>query len=216
MSKIFEAFQKQQKAIRQVVAKYRSNIADIDELTQDVFLTGFAIELREDVHAPEHLLLRIAKNLAIDETRRKINKTSESLEDSIDLSVYPDDRQISPEEMLDGRQKLLIFSEALASLSPELRRVFIMRRVEGLKYSQIATRLNLSKSTIEKRVVTAMAQCEAYIRKRGFDLEEFSGVSNRRSGAQMAPVAKLTKTPSAQRKTPAAKADNAMSKQRNR
>jgi len=115
MSKVLRAFQKQEHAIRKIVAKYRSNIADIDEVTQDVFLTAFALEQREPVHAPEHLLFRIAKHLAIDEARRKINKTSLSLEDSVDLAAYADERQFSPERILDGRQKFLIFTEAAGS-----------------------------------------------------------------------------------------------------
>ena len=70
---------------------------------------------------------------------------------------------------MDGQRKLLVFSEALASLSPELRRAFVMKRVDGLKFDQIATRLNVSKSTVEKRVAKAMALCEDYIRSKGIE-----------------------------------------------
>ncbi len=173
MSKVFQAFQKQKSAIRRVIAKYRPNTADVDEISQDVFLAGFSLEMREDIQEPEHLLLRIAKNLAINESKKKINATSASFEDSIDLSVYPDERQISPEVMLESRQKLGLLAEALSSLSPELRQAFVMRRVEGLKFAQIAARLQVSKSTVEKRVVSAMAACEAYIRQRGLNPEDF-------------------------------------------
>ena len=182
MSKILQAYHKQQREIRRVIAKYRSNIADIDEIAQDVFLTALALEQREKIRAPEHLLLRIAKHLAIDEARKKINKTSESLEDSVDLAAYADERQLSPEEMLNGRQKLLMFAEALAQLRPDHRRVFVMRRVDGLKYDQIATRLNLSRSAVEKRMAAAMTAFAAIVRKQGFELEDFSGPRKPRRG----------------------------------
>ncbi|MFC3050284.1 RNA polymerase sigma factor [Kordiimonas pumila] len=191
MSKILKAFYKQQIAIRNVIAKYRSNVADIDELAQDVFLTGFALESREDIHEPEHLLLRIAKNLALNESVKKINKTSTSLEDSIDLSAYADETQVSPEAKLLGKEKLVIFSEALASLPPDLRRAFVLRRIEGLKFDQIATRLNVSKSTIEKRVAAAMAGCYAYIRSRGIDPAEFGAALQNKSDVKQKNISPL-------------------------
>lgn len=173
MSKILKAFIGQQPAIRRIVAKYRSNPADVEDLTQDVFLAGFAAELRDDIHEPERLLFRIAKNLAINEAVRKVNTTSESIEDSLILSVYKDERLISAEDALDAKQRLFIFSQALAALPPELRRVFVMRRVEGLKFKQIATRLNVSVSTVEKRAVAAMLQCRRYLTENGYDLADF-------------------------------------------
>lgn len=193
MSRILKAFQKRQKEIRNVIAKYRANAADIDEIAQDVFLTGFALEQRETIRTPERLLLRIAKHLAIDEARRKINKTSDPLEGSIDLAAYPDERQCSPEDMLSGRQKLLAFSEVVADLPADLRRVFVMRRIEGLKYDQIATRLNLSKSAVEKRMASAMNVFIASIKERGYALEDFTGVARpaRKGKAPAARVASI-------------------------
>lgn len=173
MSKILKAFQKQQNMLRRIVSKYRSNPADVDELVHDVFLAGFAAEMQTDIHEPEHLLMRIAKNLAINDAVKKVNTTSEFIEDSVITSVYPDETLISAEETVDARQRLYIFSQALATLSPEVRRAFVMRRVEGLRFKQIATRLNVSVSTVEKRVATAMLQCRAYLQEQGHDLADF-------------------------------------------
>ncbi|MBL4853314.1 MAG: RNA polymerase sigma factor [Robiginitomaculum sp.] len=173
MSKILKAFQNQQQAIRRIVGKYRSNPADVEDLAQDVFLAGFAAELRGDIHEPERLLFRIAKNLAINEVVRKVNTTSQSIEDSSISSVYKDKSLILADDALDARQRLFIFSQALASLPPELRRVFVMRRVEGLKFKQIATRLNVSVSLVEKRVAAAMLQCRAYLIENEYDLADF-------------------------------------------
>ncbi len=173
MSEILKAFQNQKQAINRIVAKYRSNPADIEDLTQDVFLAGFAAELRGNIHEPDRLLFRIAKNLAINEAVRKVNTTSQSIEDSSTSSVYKDESLILAEDALDARQRLFIFSQALASLSPELRRAFVMRRVEGLKFKQIATRLNVSVSLVEKRVAAAMLQCRAYLIENEYDLVDF-------------------------------------------
>ncbi len=92
--------------IRKVVAKYRPNPADVDDLTQDGFLAGFAAELRGDIHEPEQLLFRIAKNLTINEVVLKVNTTSQSIEDSSIWSVYKDKSLILAEGALDARQRL--------------------------------------------------------------------------------------------------------------
>lgn len=173
MSKILNAFRQQKSAIRRVIAKYRSNPADIDELEQDVFLTCFSLELKEDIVEPEHLLLRVARNLSINEARRKINNTSAPMPDFEDSPVFVDERQVSAEDQVDARQKLKIFAEALASVPEKERRAFVMRRMEGLKTAQVATRLNISTRAVERRSAAALLKCFKYLRAMGHDPADF-------------------------------------------
>ncbi len=173
MSKIFKAFQEKKDAIRRTVGKYRSNAADIEELTQETFLKAYAAEQTQEIHQPEHFLLTVAKRVAISAAQKKITSSTDSVEDSGGVSVYADERQVSPDDQLDARQKLYVMSQAIASLPPEVARVFLMRRVEGLKYKQIATRLNISVSLVEKRVANAMVDCVLYLRKNGYDPADF-------------------------------------------
>lgn len=173
MSRILGAFRQQKAAIRRVIAKYRSNPADIDEVEQDVFLTCFALELKEDIIEPDHLLLRVAKNLSINQAQKKINKTLTFLPEYEESSAFIDESQVSAEDRADARQKLKIFAEALAMVPEKDRRIFVMRRVEGLKTSQIATRLNISVRTAERRAASAMLHCYKYLKVRGYDPTDF-------------------------------------------
>lgn len=173
MSKILNAFRRQNAAIRRIIAKYRSNPADIDELAQDVFLTCYALELKDGVDEPEHLLFRVARNLSLNQAQRKINTTSAPLPDFEESPVFIDEDQISAEDQLDARRKLRIFSEALASLPEQDRRVLVMRRVEGLKFAQIATRLSISVRTAERRAAAAMLLCYRYLKAHGYDPADF-------------------------------------------
>lgn len=186
MSRIFAAFRKQEQAIRRIVAKYRSNPDDVEELTQETFLKGFAAELETEIHEPEHLLLKIAKNLALQAAQKKAVNMMDSIEDSGGVAVYQDEGQGDQERALDARRKLFVFSLALASLDADLRRALVMRRVEGLKYKQIATRLNVSVSTVEKRVAAAMIDCHVYLRRHGFDPAEFGAAPPAQSKPQAA------------------------------
>lgn len=173
MSKVLAAFERQKSSIRRIIAKYRSNNADIDELSQDVFLTCYSLELKEKVVEPEHLLFRVAKNLAINQAKKHINKTSVSLPDFQESSVFIDKSQIPIDDQIDAKQKLSVFVEALASLPYEERRVFVMKRVDGLNFAQIATRLSISTRTAERRAAKGMLLCYKFIKARGYDPEEF-------------------------------------------
>lgn len=174
MSRIYKAFQKQEGAIRRIVRRYRANPADVEELTQETFLKGFAAELETEIRRPEHLLLRIAKNLALQAAQKKSVVMGQSFEDSGTEAIHENEAGESPEATVDARQKLFIVSQALASLAPESRRALILRRVDGLKYKQIATRQNVSVSAVEKRIAAAIIDCRLYLRSHGYDPADFS------------------------------------------
>lgn len=193
MSRILSAFRQQKDTIRRVIAKYRPNPDDIDEVEQDVFLTCFALELKEEIIEPDHLLLRVAKNLSINQAQKKANKTSTFLPEDEDLPVYIDERQISAEEQASARQKLKIFTEVLANVPERERRVFVMRRIEGLKSAQIATRLNISVRTVERRAAAAMLFCYKYLKAHGHDPADFWMPSTNTPEQQQAAMGEVLK-----------------------
>ena len=49
-------------------------------------------------------------------------------------------------------------SEAVDRLSPRVRAVFLLRHVEGLKQREIARRLHIAESTVEKHIAKGLAQ----------------------------------------------------------
>ena len=189
MSNILKAFKAKQRAIRRIIARYRSNPADIEQLEQDVFLTCFSMELTEQISKPEHLLFRVARNLALNEAQKKINTTAASMPDYEDSAVYIDDNQHTAEDQFDGRQKLAIFAETLAELSEQERRVFVMRRIEGKRFEQIAASLNISVRTAERRAASALLQCYKLLQAKGIDPTEF-GAERKGSARSDAPMTK--------------------------
>ncbi|GAB5459339.1 MAG: RNA polymerase sigma factor [Henriciella sp.] len=177
MSSISEIYADNETIIRQIIAKYRPNKDDVDELAQETFLKCFAASLRQKIRDPKALLFRVAKNVAISEARRKRHSTTVSFEDSEGSGVLIDETQIPADEALHSRRKLSVFVLALECLPEEQRRALLMRKIDGLRFKQIATRLGVSVSTVEKRVASALLHCNAYLRDKGYDPSEFSIVS---------------------------------------
>lgn len=63
---------------------------------------------------------------------------------------------LSPEEHLQFKEMNRNFEKALSDLPEKQRTVFLMHRMEGLKYNEIAGALGLSVKAVEKRMNLAL------------------------------------------------------------
>jgi len=64
----------------------------------------------------------------------------------------------------EAKQRLERVVAALDELSPQCRRVFVMHKFEGLSHPEIAARIGISRSTVEKHMGTALKHL---IKRRG-------------------------------------------------
>ena len=62
----------------------------------------------------------------------------------------------SPEEEMTYKETMLNYENALANLPEKQRTVFLLNRMDGLKYHEIALNLGLSVKAIEKRMKNAL------------------------------------------------------------
>lgn len=173
MSKILKAFIENEKAIRRYISRYRSDTHDIEDFTQETFLKGFAAEIRSEIREPKAFLFKIARNIALLDIRKKKRGPTVLIEDFSRSELILDEGQPMADEWLDGRRKLALFAKAVANLPPKCRKAFLMRRVENLHYKQIANRMNISVSAVEKHVTSGLLKCNAYLRDHGYDAAEF-------------------------------------------
>jgi RNA polymerase sigma-70 factor (ECF subfamily) len=59
------------------------------------------------------------------------------------------------DEVLAARIRLKRVEEGLSRLSPRTREVFLMHRLDNLKYREIAEKLDISQSAVEKHIARA-------------------------------------------------------------
>ncbi len=169
MSKIFKAFREHESSIRRIIAKYVSRPEDVEELTQDAFLKCYITEQSQTIREPRRFLFRAARNIAVSETRLHRNKKTEYLEDFANSDVYVDEKQVNPERQLDGHQRLVMLTKAVASLPEDDQKILLMRKMEQLKFKQIAVRMNLSERAVQKRASKALLKCYAYFKEHGYE-----------------------------------------------
>jgi len=121
------------------------------DLAQDVFLKVWEKQMKIDMNTALRLLYKIAGDMFISQYRR------EKLELNYMAALSDDSLDFSPEDQLRYNEMFSIYTKALAALSEKQRTVFMMSRMEGLKYHEIADRLQLSVKAVEKRMNIALA-----------------------------------------------------------
>lgn len=72
-------------------------------------------------------------------------------------------------ESIDYREAQTLLNQAIATLSPQRKKVFELSRREGMKIQEIADELNLSFNTINHHLTAALAQVREYFITHGKD-----------------------------------------------
>ncbi|MGC1305443.1 MAG: sigma-70 family RNA polymerase sigma factor [Caulobacteraceae bacterium] len=129
---------------------------DAADLLQEAFARFARLSAPLRLDNPEAYLQRIAVNLLTDTRRLPHNRAQHIDVDSLDLAdPYP-----TAERQLEARQMLARLDACLARLRPRTRQAFLLHRVEGLSYAEIATRMGVSISAVEKHMMKAIAHLD--------------------------------------------------------
>jgi RNA polymerase sigma-70 factor (ECF subfamily) len=141
--------------LRRVLMRRGNSQAETEDLIQEAFLRMQEYcEKGGEVHRPEGFLMRTALRLAANARRdahRELYRDGpvEDLTQLIDCAPTPD-------EVLAGQQCLMRMRAALDAANPRTREVLFMQRLDGMSYGEIAGRLGISVSAVEKHVAKAL------------------------------------------------------------
>lgn len=128
---------------------------DSEELVQDLFLRLLRRPGLMALESVDGYVFEAAANLLRDKVRRERARPRLSAVD-LDRIDLADDLP-DAEDVVGGRQNLERIQIALKSLTPRARTIVILRRFEDMSHAQIANRLNISVSAVEKHLVRSMA-----------------------------------------------------------
>jgi len=135
-------------------------------LTQDTFVRAWSARstFRGDCSISTWLM-RIALNLIRDHTRtdrfRFWKRVSETAVDVSDISSHIPHRDSSLESRLIASEQMALVWESVAQLSERQRSVFLLRFMEELELSEIATVTGLPISTVKTHLYRALATIRA-------------------------------------------------------
>ena len=160
---ITQAFMDNNAFLKKFLTRFLYREQDIEDVAQEAYLRAYSTEQeRGEIQQPKAFLFSIAKNLAINELRRKSRIMTSYLEDCQDPTVL--DTSTTVEGEVDAWQSLGIYCEAVADLPEKCRRVYLLRKVHGLSHREIAERLGISRSAVEDHISRGSKSCRNYIR----------------------------------------------------
>lgn len=127
------------------------------DIVQETYRRMFVGDLWRQAENPRALLHRIAANLATDIERRQIVCGQFVAADDVldDAAMHASDG-IDPEQITSARQRLDRLVDAVETLPPKCRQVFILRKFEELSHGEIAERLGISRNMVEKHLRNAL------------------------------------------------------------
>ena len=141
--------------------EYVLNKEDAENIIQDVFMTLW--ERRGDLKIHISLisyLFILIKNRCIDHLRRKRHAETGKKQMQEDFT-YEQQMKLYSLEALDhtlisDSDLEQIITCAIDSLPPKCREIFILHKIEGKKYREIAEKMDISVSTVENQMGIAL------------------------------------------------------------
>lgn len=134
-----------------LVKRYTRGSGDAEDLLHSAYIRLEQYRVDHVVENPSAFLVRTAANLAIDIHRHE--RFWEPGNENRD-GQCPDDAPLQ-DEVIAARARLNRVKDGLAALPPRTREIFLMHRLRGFKYREIAAHFGISQSAVEKHIAKA-------------------------------------------------------------
>jgi RNA polymerase sigma-70 factor (ECF subfamily) len=157
-----------ERALRGYLSRFFKNVADIEDAVQETYarLLGLSEASFASIRNAHAFLFTTARNVALDRLRRARVVSLDAMAEMGTADVL--DQTPSADEELNSRQELALLLETIASLPDRCRETLTLRKLYGMPQREIAERLQITESTVEKHVAYGVRLCaERMFAKRG-------------------------------------------------
>lgn len=172
---ILGAFLANQVSLRGFISRFMVSTDEIDDVSQEAFLRAYKAEQKTPIDQPKAYLFRVAKNILHNEFTNKTRKVTDYVDDIDTLEFQAETETL--EDNIIAQQRLGIYCEAIASLPEQCRRVMLMKKVYGLSTKEVARRLGISTSTVEKHMTKGLKDTHAVLAERYRDVDKGTSTS---------------------------------------
>lgn len=121
---------------------------DIDDIVQETYAILARLECVSSIRDPRNYAMQVAKSVFLQGLRRSKVITIGSIADIAALGEADD--APGPEQHVHGQRELRRVEAAIRDMPTQIRKVFWLRRVEGLTQRETANHLGLAEHTVEK------------------------------------------------------------------
>jgi RNA polymerase sigma-70 factor (ECF subfamily) len=135
--------------------------AEAEDVLQEVWIRASGQPPASVEHWRAYLF-RTAHNLVIDRARARRRRTAREqrwIEDAhgpLSPAEEVADTRATAEDAIEAREEAARLASAIANLPEGARRAFMLHKIDGLSHGEVAERLGISKSGVEKHMAVAM------------------------------------------------------------
>ena len=167
MNELATLFTAHQSHLRAIALRLCRDRQDAGDLLQDTYERALRFRggLRLDGN-PRSWLISILQNTFVDGWRRRRRSGTPLPVEACDTELVADSAVTDEEEALWQTFTQEDVTRALAGLSPNLRRAYVMYAVEGRSYRDIAAELAVPMGTVGTRLLRARRALRALLIKR--------------------------------------------------
>jgi RNA polymerase sigma-70 factor (ECF subfamily) len=155
-------FRKYYEPLYRFAGRFVKDAQTAESVVQDVFVKLW--EKREELHIQSSVksyLYTAVKNHSLNHLKRE-----KAMVPVDGFNMHEDDRTPSPEQVLIDNEMMVAVHGAIDKLPPQCRRIYRMKKYDGLSYSEIAEVLNISINTVKtqmKRALKSLHKQLAYL-----------------------------------------------------
>jgi len=160
LSRFNQVFLSQRLVLLRTLQRMVNNPSTAEDLLQETFLRVTRALSERPIDHLEPFVFQTARNLALDHLRsRRIQ--SRTLQEDVPMDVLQSVASpvTTPEDAAHAEQLLEHLSVSLGQLSARQQQIFILSRLHGCSYQEIADQLQVSLSTVQKELKLIMAIC---------------------------------------------------------
>ncbi|MBQ4821411.1 sigma-70 family RNA polymerase sigma factor [Aquimarina sp. MMG016] len=136
--------------------KYGEHINPKDKV-QEAFIKLWDNCSKVSIKKTKSFLFTVANNLALNQIKH------EKIKLKYQQTEISDRTNESPEFILEEKEYLKKYNNALAKLTESQRVAFLLNRIEGKKHKEIAEMLGISSKAVEKRIYGALEKLRTEI-----------------------------------------------------
>jgi RNA polymerase sigma-70 factor (family 1) len=146
-------FKSQAKTLRNYLLYKFGNEEQAEDVTQEAFIKLWENCDKVPLDKAKSFLYTVANNTTLNQIAHQKVVLQYSKNNTL-----PDSTQESPEFILEEEQFKVKLQKAIANLSEAQRTAFLLHRIDGKKYHEIAEILGISIKAVEKRIHIALVE----------------------------------------------------------
>lgn len=139
--------------LRRYLARMLGSPTEAQDVAHDAYLKVYPLVEKQTAEKPEALLYTTARRLALNQIKRRHIAPFAPGAANFDTAAST---QPGVAQQVMARQELRHLEDAIAGLPPGCRSVLLLRKIELLSHQEIADRLGIAVSTVEKQHARAL------------------------------------------------------------